>query len=283
MEQQRTEAWFEKRKGKVTGSNVGAILGFDPFRSKNDVLRAMVRAFHKADSEFTGNIATEYGTKFESFALADLELEIGKDIIETGFHVHENEWLGASPDGLINDDAVVEIKCPFGKRNSNDFKPLHLQPHYHAQMQIEMHCTGRKECYFYQWSSVGSSLEMLDYSPQWIETNLPKLEEFYVLYLSELSNDAHLEPLIATKEAVQLADKFRSAKNNLDEAKANLDAARKELIALADGKKSNISGLLVYPINKKGSISYAKVVKDNLPDLDLSEYMGNPSTSWGVK
>ena len=62
MEVQRSKEWFEKRKGLITGSSVGAILGVNPWRTPADVMRSMVREYHGAESEFKGNIATEYGT-----------------------------------------------------------------------------------------------------------------------------------------------------------------------------------------------------------------------------
>ena len=58
--EQRSKEWFKARKGRVTGSMVGAVLNINPWMSANDAMRSMVRAFHGAESEFRGNIATEY-------------------------------------------------------------------------------------------------------------------------------------------------------------------------------------------------------------------------------
>ena len=63
--EQRSEEWFNIRKGRVTGSAVGAILGIAPFAKQADILRRMVRDWHKAPSEFVGNIATQWGTMNE--------------------------------------------------------------------------------------------------------------------------------------------------------------------------------------------------------------------------
>ena len=283
MIEQRTPEWFEQRKSKITGSNVGAILGCDPFRKPSDVMRAMVRAAVGAESEFKGNIATEYGTKFESFAIADLEMEAGLNVVETGFHVStEFEWLGASPDGLINDDAVLEVKCPYGKRDSDQFKSTIEQPHYFAQMQIEMLCTGRKKCHFYQWSQLGSVLDLVEFSQVWIDENIPKLKDFYDKFLIELkSPDKHLLDLVTTREAKELASVFSRARDEIKRLKEVQDDARDQLIALADGKKSNISGVLVYPISRQGSVQYK-----NIPEfsgVDLNQYRGKSTESWGVK
>lgn len=286
MEKQRSKEWFEKRKGKVTGSSVGAILGLDPWKKPEDVMRAMVREYHGAEAEFKGNIVTQLGKNFEEYAMADFEIESGTDATPTGFHVHPEEtWIGASPDALIESDAVLEIKCPYSKRESpsGEFESYTSQGHYYAQMQIEMYCTGRKECYFYQWGFAGSRLEVVEYSQTWIDDNLPKLKAFYERYISELENEDHLDDLVQAMEAPDLAEEYIGAKVAMEEAKQRLESAKIALVEKAGGKKSNISGLLVYPIKRSGSVSYAKVVKDHLQGVDVEPYRGKESLSWAIR
>ena len=69
--EQRSEEWFKARKGKLTGSNIGAALGVNPWKTPEDLIRQMVREYHGAESEFTGNIATEHGTLHEPLAILD--------------------------------------------------------------------------------------------------------------------------------------------------------------------------------------------------------------------
>ena len=287
MEQQRTKEWFEKRKGRVTGSAVGAILGLNPWMTRDDVLRRMVRDYHGADSEFKGNVATAHGTFHEENALFEYELETGNKVEQTGFHTM-GDWLGASPDGLVGADGVIEIKCPYSLRDSPEpeFKTALEQPHYYAQMQIEMLCTDRKWCDFYQWSPNGSKLERVTRDEKWLAKHLPILQEFHGLYLSELDNPAHLEAKeveLDTYEDGQLAERYREAKEAAEKAKAELGAAKQALIERANGNKAKCFGLSIFPVTRSGSVSYAKVVKDHCPDVDLAPYTGKPSTSWTVK
>jgi len=287
MEQQRTKEWFEKRKGRVTGSAVGAILGVNPWQKPDDVLRRMVREYHGAESEFTGNAATAHGTFHEDGATFDYEVETGNKVIETGFHPFE-DWLGASPDGLIDDDGVIEVKCPYGLRNQEkpEFKTAEQQPHYYAQMQIEMFCTDRQWCDFYQWTPNDSKLERVERNEKWLAKNLPKLQEFHKRYLSELDNPAHLEAKEVELDSdtdFELAQQFKQAKQSADEAKKLMDEAKAALVERANGNKAKCFGLSIFPVERKGSVSYAKVVKDHCPDIDLTPYTGKPSTSWTVK
>lgn len=282
--EQRSPEWFEQRKGKLTGSNIGAALGLNPWKTPEDLIRQMVREYHGAESEFTGNAATEYGTTHEPLALLDYTMEIGQNVTECGFIVHPvYEWIGASPDGLIGDDAVIEIKCPYGlsKKDNPEFKTAAAQPHYYAQMQIEMACTGRKECDFYQWTPNGSQLEMVLFDPQWFGENLPILKAFYQQYLKELDNPEHLEPKhkeINTLTAKLLIDEYNDLSDAIDQANERKKEVLQELIQLAKGRNALIHGRKLTEVERKGAVDYKKIPE--LQSVDLEKYRKNPSKYW---
>lgn len=283
--EQRSAEWFEARKNRITGSIVGAVLGLSPWMSKDDVMRSMVRAALGAESEFTGNVATSWGQQNEDGAIYDFELKTGLSVEKCGFYTY-GERYGASPDGLINDDAILEVKCPFGLRDKEqpEFKTAAEQPHYLAQMMFEMLCTGRSKAYFYQWCPSGDCLEVIDFDPSWIEKHMPALDAFYDAFLAEIKQpDKHLAPLVVSVQAKAAAEAYKAAKLHMELAENNLEAAKARLIEIADGQKSNISGLLVYPVQREGAISYAKVVKDHLAGIDLEPYRGKPTSYWTVK
>ena len=147
--------------------------------------------------------------------------------------------------------------------------------HYYAQVQIQLFCTQKNVCYFYQWAPSGiSKMEKVVFDQSWIETNLPKLREFY-LYIQKR--------IASLEDDESLAVDFYRLKKEADEAKQRLDIAKKNLIEKTKGSKRHFGKLLVYPIEKKGSISYAQIVKNQLPDLDLTPWTGEPYTIWGFK
>jgi len=88
--EQRSEEWFAARRGRITGSAVGAILGLSPFMKPDDVLRRMVREKFDAPSEFIGNVATDWGTANEPNAIGQYELETGIRVMPAGFYTHEH-------------------------------------------------------------------------------------------------------------------------------------------------------------------------------------------------
>lgn len=278
MEKQGTEAWHAARKGRITGSRIGAILGLSPLQTREDVLRAMVREYHSASSEFTGNIATNYGHANEATARMTFELTTGLDVHETGFHEYE-DWAGASPDGLIGDDAVLEIKCPF----KGIKKSLSDQPHYYAQLQWEMLCTGRKKAYFYQWQPDDDTLNIVHQDQAWLDHAMPEARQFHAFYLSELDNPEHMEPLrveINTKEATLLVAEYDEMKENRDRADERMKEIMERLTTMSAGKNALVDGRKLTKVQKEGAVSYARVVKEHCKGLDLSPYKGKPSVSW---
>lgn len=286
---QRSPEWFEARKGRVTGSMVGAILGLSPFMTRADAMRVMVRAAVGAETEFTGNIATEYGNANEHGALTEFRMETGLETKPAAFVVHD-DWLGASPDGYVSDGGLIEIKCPFGLRKElvPVFKAPHEQPHYVAQMQVQMYVTRTTHCHFYQWSPHATSLHRVDYDQAWIDENLPRLRQFHAEFLDEVATNAdeHIAPKRAvfdTPEAARMALEWDEIAEQIERATERKADLLNEMVALAGGKNALIGGKKLTLTHRAGSISYGEAIKALLPNADLEPYRGKASSSWGVR
>ncbi len=275
-----------ERKGRLTGSAVGAALGLCPWRTPEQLIRSMVREYHGAESEFQGNVATDYGTLREPLAMMDYMARTGEYPLDTQFYIHpEYDWIGATPDAPISDTKGLEVKCPYGLRNDPDpkFKTAAEQPHYYAQMQVEMACAGWDEIDFFQWSKHGSALETVKFDQEWWDDHLPAMRSFYNWYLSELDNPAHLEHLtkeINTDETANLLKQYEHACKSLDGAAARKKELLELIVKAAGESNAIIHGRKLTKVERAGSVSYAKAIKENLPDLDLTPYTGKPSEYW---
>lgn len=288
MIEQRSPVWFQARREKITGSVAGAILGLSPFMKPIDVMRNMVREYHGCEREFNGNIATEYGTANEQTATTHLEMfHLDQPVVETGFHTHpELEWLGASPDGLLGLDGLVEIKCPFGQRDKNPpvFKSLLEIPHYYAQVQIEMACTGRKWVKFYQWAPNGDMLEEYQLDQNWLDENIPKLKAFYDSYLieREMPNaQRYLDPKhkeTTDKLVVDLVAEFSEVSDQIKALEIAKKDLLKEIIERCGERQSEINGHKLTKVERKGSVDYAKVPELN--GVNLEQYRKPSSEHW---
>ena len=284
MEQQRTEEWFEKRRGRITGSNVGAILGLSKFMKPEDVMRNMVRDWHNYPTEFKGNVATDYGTYNEPIAITDYEQETKNTVIATGFHEYDT-WLGASPDGLVDEDGLIEVKCPYGMRDKNptEFISIDYQTGYFSQVQMQLHVTNRQWCHFYQWSAHGYMIEKVWYNPLYIDNILPKLEVFYEKFLIEREAPACLKYLEDKRQQLNceaMVELYLEVSKQIKEFEVEKKRILDEIIKLADGKDSEINGHKLTKVHRDGAISYAKAIKELLPDADLTKYTGEPSSYW---
>ena len=289
MIKQGTKEWFNQRVGRITGSRVGAILGTNPWSSPDDVMRAMVREYHGAESEFSGNIATEHGNRYENMAKEDLELLIGESITDEPFYKYE-DWLGASPDGRTESGQNVEIKCPFSLRKettNKKFKSILDQKHYYAQIQFEMFCGETIETLFYQWNPLGiDTIERIPIDHAFIKESLPILKRFHEKYLNELNNSKHLEPIIQHIDCEisgALIDDYFSNKDKIKD----MDLINNDIISMLSGicgeTDSIVHGHKFSRVQKDGAISYAKAIKDIAPDADLEKYRGKPSSYWILK
>jgi putative phage-type endonuclease len=103
-------------------------------------------------AESYSNAAILHGIEQEPFARAAYETHTGQMVEEVGFIPHPDiEAAGASPDGLVGDDGMVEIKCPSSSTAlecwlsySQGANPV--DPRYYAQMQWQMRCADRSWC-----------------------------------------------------------------------------------------------------------------------------------------
>jgi putative phage-type endonuclease len=287
MIEQRTPEWFEARKGRVTASVAGAILGMSPFMSRDGVMRAMVRDVLGAPSEFPDPVPppVAWGNAMEDMAIAEFEFDTGITTTEAPFIPFE-DWLGCSPDRLVYDDYGLEQKCPYGIRNDTPpvFKTLEEQPHYNAQIQVCLYVTKRKGWYFNQWTPHGSQWVMVLRDEGWMLDNIPRLRQFHAEFLDALQNpEEHLSPLrqiIDTPAAHQMIAEYDQLSDAIELATERKKEVLAEIAALAKGQDALIAGRKLTKVEREGAVSYAKALKALAPDADLSQWKGKPSSHW---
>jgi putative phage-type endonuclease len=284
--EQRTPEWFTARAGRVTASSAGALLGLSPHTSEADGFRRLVRSMHGFDSEFVGNVATEYGSFHEDGALAEYKMETGHEVTPLAFATH-SDWLGAIIGGGLGDTGLVEIYCPFGQRDKNppEFKSIDDQPHYYAKIQIQMYCTRRDWCNFYQWSPHGTKLERVEYNMDWIGKNLVQLGDIWAR-----AKDADPADFVGPKrqeydtpEAVKLVAEYDELRDAIDNAEVRKKDIVARMVEMSGKRDAVIGGRNLTLVKRSGSVSYAKALADLAPGANLEPYRGDPSEGWQLK
>jgi putative phage-type endonuclease len=289
MIEQRSPEWHNQRKNRCTASVAAAILGYAPYMTRADAMRAMVRASLGAETEFQGNVATEHGTFHEAGAIAEFQMESGLQVSPAPFVPFE-DWLGASPDGYTSDGGLAEVKCPFGlrKQESPIFKSAAEQPHYLAQMQVQMYCTDTAHCWFFQWTPHGTRTEKVGRDDVWLAQNIPALRQFHAEFIEELANNSadHLAPkrlVINGPEAESLAEKWDEINAQLEKLAALKKAVLANMVTLAGEKNADIAGKKLTFTERKGAVSWAKVAAKHCPGADLKPFTGKSTSFWGVR
>ena len=149
--EQRSNEWFALRLGKVTASRVADLMaktktGYSATR-ENYMAQLVVERISNSQAESFTNAAMQWGTDQEPYARAEYEATQGAMVEECGFVSHPTiEMAGASPDGLVGDDGLIEIKCPNTATMIDVLLTGTVASKYNTQMQFQMACTGRQWC-----------------------------------------------------------------------------------------------------------------------------------------
>lgn len=150
---QGSPEWKALRCGKVTASRVADVVaktktGYSASRA-NYLAQLIAERLTGSPAESYTNAAMQHGVDTEPEARAAYEFYQGVTVEQIAFVPHPKiDQAGASPDGLVDDDGLVEIKCPNTATHLETLLGQAVPAKYADQMQFQMACTGRKWCDF---------------------------------------------------------------------------------------------------------------------------------------
>ncbi|ESQ35439.1 hypothetical protein EUTSA_v10008304mg [Eutrema salsugineum] len=181
--------WQDLRKNRLTASNFSHAIGFWPEGRRELWLEKIGVA-----KQFSGNQATFWDASNEVEALKRYKELTGNEILMPEFVVYKNgedpeeNWLGASPDGLINvvkedgvtSSGVLEVKCPFYRDNKAEVYPW-KKVHWQCVPQLQglMEIVDRDWLDLYSWTRNGSSLFRVWRDTEFWEDMKPALVDFW--------------------------------------------------------------------------------------------------------
>jgi putative phage-type endonuclease len=148
--EQRTEDWFFARKGKVTASRISDVMakgrgGAESLTRQKYIDQLVTERLTKVVAEGFTNEAIQRGVELESTARAAYCFAKDCHVDEVGFVEHPSiSNSGASPDGLVQDTGLVEIKCPNSLTHVEYILAGKPPAKYIPQMAWQMACTGRQ-------------------------------------------------------------------------------------------------------------------------------------------
>lgn len=159
--EQRTDAWMRARAGKFTGSRFADLMArtkSGPSAVRDNLIATLaVERITGTCVETYSNAAMQRGTELEPEARAAYEAHIGDLVLEVAWVQHPGlNFVGVSPDGLVGDDGMVELKCPAAM--AKHLAALRSGQHaveYKWQLQGQLWVTGRA------W------VHIVSYDPRW--------------------------------------------------------------------------------------------------------------------
>lgn len=189
--EQGTPEWHDARRGKVTASRVADVMaktksGYSASRA-NYMAELLCERLTGETAPCFMNDAMRWGTEKEPEARAAYAFRTDADVAEIAFVIHPSiPMAGASPDGLIGADGMLEIKCPNTATHLDTLASGKPAGKYVTQMQWQMACTGRQWCDFVSYD--------------------PRLPENLRFFLTRIDRDAALIADMETEVSAFLSE-----------------------------------------------------------------------------
>ncbi len=147
--EQGSDEWHKARLGRATASQFDKVMatgknGYQLAGYKNYRAELVLERLTGQAAEFYTNAAMQWGTETEPLARLRYALTSGNSVEECGFFAHDTLMAGASPDGLIGDDGILEIKCPMTATHIETLHTKEIPRQYYWQVMGQLWITGRK-------------------------------------------------------------------------------------------------------------------------------------------
>ncbi|KAG5869223.1 hypothetical protein JTB14_035659 [Gonioctena quinquepunctata] len=145
--QAQTEKWLVCRKHRLTASNFGVVLGAcKRNRFPKSSFKRLAGAYNLDHIK-----SVQWGREHEAEGIAAVEKALGVKVVRTGLWLHPCGFLGASPDGLIGEDAIVGVKCPFKYRAMSMMEEIKSSTLYIISADVDGNIVlNRNHDYFFQ-------------------------------------------------------------------------------------------------------------------------------------
>jgi putative phage-type endonuclease len=151
---QQSEAWFQARCGKVTGTRFKDLMAGETTDTYKKLVSNIACEIITNEMEVAySNALMEHGIETEPVARKEYESIFETEVQIAGFITRDEgdkyyEWIGISPDGILPDSGILEIKCPLARTHFEYIESNKLPSEYRHQVQGQLFVTGFKYCHF---------------------------------------------------------------------------------------------------------------------------------------
>lgn len=189
---QGTTDWKQARCGLVTASRVADVVaktktGYGASRATY-MGQLIAERLTGVPADGFSNASMQWGTDTEPQARIAYEFMTNVNVVEVGFVPHPSiADTGASPDGLVGDDGLVEIKCPNTSTHIDTLLGQKVPEKYLTQIQWQLACTRRQWCDFVSYDPrMPATMEMFVQRVERDEDRIAELEKEVTTFLAEM-------------------------------------------------------------------------------------------------
>jgi putative phage-type endonuclease len=274
MIEQNSDAWHAWRKNKIGASDISAILGISPYKTRRELF---LEKTSQIESDNVPNFIQEKGHRLEKVARAKYEIVHACEFKDALVEYAKFPFIAASLDGYNHERKHhIEVKY-VGKtfKFSNEDELIKAYPHYYAQVQYQMLITGGT-CDIVQITDDNNMLAVsIAANPVYMADLITKAVEFWnEVQSGNLKKDLSDEKELLLKRYKKIASLIKKLEKKQDEVKTKLlDGLEKEKYDSDFGKISIVE--------RAGTIDYKKIPE--LAAVDLEKYRGKATKYWSIK
>ena len=163
--EQNTDEWIKAKLGKFSASGASSLLMDSNKEGYKNLIKKIVeeRITGKGiEGKWNGNKYTERGHELEPIAIENYELKTFTKVKKVGLVELKGleDWVCCSPDGLIEDNGLVQVKCPIFSTQFDYLETKKVPTDYYKQMQFELLVTERDYNIFYSFHPSLPDLEI---------------------------------------------------------------------------------------------------------------------------
>ena len=185
--------WLIYRKGRITASNFGSVIAaIKRKRYPESLFKTLLGEY-----DLSSVRAIQWGIEHETCGVAEFDKQLNVATTDAGLWLHRTGILGASPDGLVGEDTVVEVKCLYKYRTASvsdaiekekDFivqkdpsgsLTVNTSHKFYHQVQGQLYLTGRNTGQLVLWTPAETRVFEILKCPSW-EANITAMIDFYV-------------------------------------------------------------------------------------------------------
>lgn len=206
---QGSPEWFALRVGRVTASRVADVIaktksGYSASRATYMGELIAERLTGVPASSYS-NAAMAWGTATEPLAREAYQAQTFDDVVEVGFVIHPTiPQSGASPDGYVGEEGLIEIKCPNTATHIDTLLSGKVPAKYETQMLWQMACTGRAGCDFVSFDPrLPENMQLFVKRLARDDDRIAELEKEVAAFLAELDEKVNQLTAFYQKEAAE--------------------------------------------------------------------------------